>query len=58
MASERLRFVIVLPNHQPVGNDPATAAYRPLLAVLDGAPWLRWCSGPRAGDEWQVRAAT
>ena len=52
---ERLRFVMVLHNHQPVGNDPriieqvAQAAYRPLLANLDAAPWLRHAlhlSGP------------
>jgi hypothetical protein len=52
---DRLRFVMVLHNHQPVGNDPriieqvAQAAYRPLLAILDGAPWLRHAlhvSGP------------
>jgi len=52
---EKLRFVMVLHNHQPVGNDPriieevARAAYRPLLATLETAPWLRHAlhvSGP------------
>lgn len=52
---EKLRFVMVLHNHQPVGNDPriieevAQASYRPLLTALEGVPWLRHAlhvSGP------------
>ncbi len=52
---DMLRFVLVFHDHQPVGNDPriieevARASYRPLLAVLDAAPWLRHAlhiSGP------------
>lgn len=52
---EKLRFVSVFHNHQPVGNDPriiaevAAASYRPLLAVLEAAPWYRHAlhlSGP------------
>ena len=52
---EKLRFVMVLHNHQPVGNDPriieevAQASYRPLLTALESVPWLRHAlhvSGP------------
>jgi alpha-amylase/alpha-mannosidase (GH57 family) len=52
---KRLQFVVVLHNHQPVGNDPriieevARAAYRPLLTALEQAPWFRHAlhvSGP------------
>jgi alpha-amylase/alpha-mannosidase (GH57 family) len=51
----RLQFVVVLHNHQPVGNDPhiieevAQAAYRTLLGSLEAAPWFRHAlhvSGP------------
>lgn len=52
---EKLRFVMLLHNHQPVGNDPriieevAQASYRPLLTALESVPWLRHAlhvSGP------------
>ena len=54
----RLQFLVVLHNHQPVGNDPriieevAQAAYRPLLMTLEQAPWFRHAlhvSGPLLG---------
>jgi len=61
----KLQFVMVLHNHQPVGNDHgiiaqvAEAAYRPLLRTLEGAPWLRHAvhiSGPLLA--WMERADT
>lgn len=58
-----LRFVFVLHNHQPVGNDPrvigevARVAYRPLLEALAAVPWFRHSlhlSGPLL--EWLERS--